>query len=190
MYVNSESANNANSIVESTLDFLDGKIEMSTNDIDKVRSALRDVLEELSQKPYKPYNDISTAVGNYVELRDQLSIERKSWETHEEDVKSEMTRISMWLRDKGDELGVDSFNTQYGTAYRNVQTSYRIESWDDYSRWILETNNLQCLEKRPAKLAVKEIYDETGELPPGLYTHVEVEFNVRRPTKAKAKAAS
>lgn len=186
MYVNPESADNAIAILTAALESIE-KSRLSDG-MAKVRDSIADALNELKPFEYKPYADISTAAGNYVALRDMLSLERHAWEDHEADVKSEMIRISMWLRDRGDELGVDSFNTPFGTAYRNVKTSYRVEDWKAYAQWIIESGNLQCLEKRPAQLAVKEIIDETGDVPPGLYSHVEVEFNVRRPTKAKAKA--
>src|SRR5574337_1245676 len=94
-----------------------------------------------------------------------------------------MEKISMWLRDKGDELGVDSFKTQYGTAYRSIKTSYRVGNWDEFVGWIRDTGNFQCLEKRVAKLATKEIHDESGVVPPGVEYSAEVEFDVRRPTK-------
>ena len=182
MFVNSESAVNAAEILDVLISRLEEQTKLSALD-QSILESIRDVKIELEPKPYKPYGSISEAVSNYVELRDMLGLDRKAWEDHEKDVKSEMEKISMYLRDRGDELGVDSFNTPYGTAYRNIKESFRIESWDSYAAWLLKTGNLQCLEKRPAKLAVREIFEESGELPPGLIQYVEVEFNVRRPTK-------
>lgn len=184
MFVNPESAQNALAILTIARDGLAARSKLSEID-QSVLESLNDAIAEILPKPFIEYANIQQAVGNYVKYRDMLSVERKGWEDHEKDVKDEMTRISMWLRDRGDELGVDSFNTPYGTAYRNVKSSYRIEDWDAYSKWIIATNNAQCLEKRPAKLAVKEIFDKDGSLPPGLMEFVEVEFNVRRPTKSK-----
>lgn len=128
---------------------------------------------------------IEQAVGAYVQLRDSLSEDRHAWEEHEKHVKGHMERISMWLRDRADDLEVDTFATKAGTAYRAVKEQFRIVNWADYSQWLLETGNIHCLERRAAKLANKEIYDSTGNLPPGLERHTEVEFQVRRPTKRK-----
>lgn len=185
MFVNPERAQECLDTLGVILKELSNRPKLSDLD-EKVKSSINDAIVLLLDEPFKPYFDISGACRNYVELRDRLSIERKAWETHESVMKGEMEKISMWLRDKGDELGVDSFNSPYGTAYRNVKVSYRVESWEIYSSWLLKTGNLQCVEKRPAKLAVKEIYEETGELPPGLTEFVEVEFNIRRPTKSKS----
>ena len=105
MFVNSESADNAMQILQSVFDALATRKNLSELDV-KVKDSIQEAIMELAQKPFKPYSDIQSAVGNYVELRDLLSVDRKSWEDYESMVKDEMTRISMYLRDKGDEFGV------------------------------------------------------------------------------------
>ena len=134
------------------------------------------------------FKSIDEAIEAYVATRDELRAKQQAFKLEEDAMKLRMEQISMWLRDKADELGVDSFKTQFGTAYRSVKTSYRVATggWDNFIGWVKETGNFQCLEKRVAKLATKEIHDDTGEIPPGLDYVAEVEFDVRRPTKAKA----
>lgn len=126
---------------------------------------------------------IDDAINVYVATRDALAEERKSYNTYEAKAKNYMDRIEMFIKDKADEIGVDSFKTKSGTAYRTVKTSYRVGQWDLYLAWMKETGNFQCLEKRAAKNAVKEIHDETGEVPPGLEYVAEIGFDVRRPNK-------
>lgn len=130
------------------------------------------------------FKSVDEAIEKYVELRDFMSAETKKYNELEAGIKGELEKISMWLRDKGDALGVDSFKTNHGTAFRTVKTSYRVGTWDEFISWIKSTGNFQCLEKRAAKLAVKEIHDVTGVVPPGLDYSAEVEFSVRRPTKS------
>ena len=134
------------------------------------------------------FKSIDEAIEAYVNTRDELRAKQQAFKLEEDAMKANMEQISMWLRDKADELGVDSFKTQFGTAYRSVKTSYRVATggWDNFIGWVKETGNCQCLEKRVAKLATKEIHDDTGETSPGLDYVAEVEFDVRRPTKAKA----
>ena len=126
---------------------------------------------------------IDDAINVYVATRDELATERKAYNTYEAKAKNYMDRIEMHIKDKADELGVDSLKTKSGTAYRTVKTQYRVGNWDDYVKWLLETGNFHCVEKRAAKNAVKEIHDATGEVPPGLEYHAEVGFDVRRPSK-------
>lgn len=131
------------------------------------------------------FKSIDEAIEKYVNLRDELKSIQTEFKQIEDARKEELEKISMWLRDKADDLGVDSFKTQFGTAYRSVKTRYSIGvgGWDTFVEWIKKTGNFQCLEKRVAKLATKEIHDETGEIPPGIEFSAEVEFDVRRPTK-------
>lgn len=142
-----------------------------------------DYIDETGNVTFK---SVDEAVRVYVKERDELSDYMKVASAHEGQVKVRMQKISMWLRDKGDELGIDSFKTQHGTAYRNVKTSYRMGNWSSFIDWVQRTDNFQCLEKRVAKNATKEVHDATGEIPPGIEFVAEVEFSVRRPVKARA----
>jgi len=129
------------------------------------------------------FENLDDAINTYVATRDELATERKAYNTYEAKAKNYMDRIEMHIKTIADEMGVDSVRTKSGTAYRTVKTSYRVGNWDEYWKWLKENDFSQCVEKRAAKNAVKEIHDETGEIPPGLEYHVEVGFDVRRPTK-------
>lgn len=126
---------------------------------------------------------LDDAINVYVATRDELAAERKAYNTYEAKAKNYMDRIEMFIKEKADELGVDSIRTKSGTAYRTVKTAYRVGNWDEFIAWIKQTDNFHCLEKRAAKNAVKEIHDETGEIPPGLEYVAEIAFDVRRPGK-------
>lgn len=130
------------------------------------------------------FTSLNDAIATYVATRDDLDKERKAYNSYEARSKNYMDRIEMYIKDKADELGVDSFKTEGGTAYRSVKTRYKVQNWDDFLEWMKATGNFQCLEKRAAKNAVKEIHDETTEIPPGLGYDVEIGFDVRRPSKA------
>lgn len=129
------------------------------------------------------FSTIDDAINVYVATRDELAAERKAYNTYEAKAKNYMDRIEMFIKNKADEIGVDSFKTKSGTAYRMVKTQYRVGNWDAYVEWLIKTGNFQCLEKRAAKNAVKEVHDETGEIPPGLEYVAEISFDVRRPSK-------
>jgi hypothetical protein len=133
---------------------------------------------------------IDEMVKIYRDVRDELSVERKAFKQKEANSKDLMARISMALRDKADELGVDTFNTPFGTAYRNVKKFYRVGNWDKIIDFIKQTGNFQMLEKRVAKNATAEIHDALGEVPPGIDFSVEVEFAVRKPTAKKGAVSN
>lgn len=186
MFVSATQASEISEILDVLRNELQKRAHLSKLD-QTMYESIFDLQALLLPKPFKPYDTISEAIGNYVSLRDQLREDSASFKEHEDAIKGELERISMWLRDKGDELGVDNFSTPTGTAYRKVKTQYRSASWQDFLAWMKETDNLQCVEKRPAQLAVKEIVDADPNhtIPPGLEAFVEVEFAVNRPSAKK-----
>jgi hypothetical protein len=123
---------------------------------------------------------VAELVRDYRDERDNLALKRKEYQEAEATAKRRMAEISMQLRELSDQLGVKSFATEYGTAYRTVKESFRVGNWDETLSYIQATGNWQMLEKRIAKLATKEIYEETGQLPPGVEYEQEIDFVVRK----------
>jgi hypothetical protein len=118
-----------------------------------------------------------------VEIRDELKDEAQKFKKYEADAKGILLRIGMALKEKGDELGVDSFKTGQGTAYRNLKESYRVGDWNQVLPFIQQNNYWNMLEKRVGKLATKEIHQQTGAIPPGVEYVVEEVFVIRRPNE-------
>lgn len=176
--------------ISSILDVLRTELEKRRH-LSKLDQAMYESIFDLQKlllpTPFPEYSTVVEAVACYVSLRDEFREDSATFNERETAVKYELERISMWLRDKGDELGVDSFDTPSGTAYRKINTTYRTQDWASFLEWMKETDNLQCVEKRPAKLAVKEVIeqDPNHEVPPGLEAFVEVEFAVNRPSAKK-----
>lgn len=128
--------------------------------------------------------NIEALVAEYRDLRASLDVKRREWQDFEAETKDKMDQISMKLREVADKMGVDSFATPAGTAYRMVKESFRVGDWPSIVAYVKATDNFQILEKRVAKLATKEIYEATGELPPGVEYSAEVEFVVRKNAKS------
>lgn len=126
-------------------------------------------------------SSIQDIVLEFLGTRDQLDTERHAWQKLEADLKARLSMMSMVMREMGDKLGVDNFAIRgIGTAYRNTKTTYKVQNWAEFTKWLDETKNFQCLEKRVAKLATSEIERELGTVPPGIDKGSEVEFLVRR----------
>jgi hypothetical protein len=123
---------------------------------------------------------VSELVRNYRDERDNLALKRKEYKEAEATAKRKMAEIAMQLRELSDQLGVNSFATDHGTAYRVENESFRVGNWDEVLDFIKATGNYQMLEKRIAKLATKEIFDDTKVLPPGVEYEKEVDFVVRK----------
>lgn len=135
---------------------------------------------QVQPEPLK-FSTIEEAIEAYVEMRDALRLHMRAAKQKEDEMKFFLDRISMWLLEKGDELGVDSFaSKRFGTAYRHKKTSYRVGNWDDFIEFIKETDNFQLLEKRVAKRAAAEVHEAEKAVPPGLEYTEEYEFLVQR----------
>jgi hypothetical protein len=126
---------------------------------------------------------VKALVAMGVEIRDELKLETSKFNAFKKSADGMLLRIGMALKEHGDKLGVDSFKTPEGTAYRNRKESYRVGVWDSILTYIKETENWQMLEKRIGKLATKEIHERTGELPPGVEYVAEEVFVLRRPNE-------
>lgn len=127
------------------------------------------------------FPSVNVAVEEYVRLRDDLRVLQSDFKEQEMQLKGRLEQISQWVKSKADELGVDSFKTPSGTAYRKKKVHYSVDDWETFTTWVRETNNFQCLEKRVAKIATQEIVDNGDGLPPGLRFFEEEEFLVNRP---------
>jgi hypothetical protein len=123
---------------------------------------------------------ISDLVKDYRDERDNLALKRKQYKEEEARAKGRMAEIAMQLRELSDQLGCKSFATEHGTAYRVENESFRVGNWDEVLDYIKATDNWQMLEKRIAKLATKEIFDDTGIMPPGVEYEKEIDFVVRK----------
>lgn len=150
---------------------------------------------------------VDDLVKAYRAVRDQLTTDRRAYKSREAAMKTQLQIISMQLRDRGDQFGVDSFATPFGTAFRKLKEKFSIQGWDAFVEWLDRTKNFHVLQKRVSPNAVREIRDElmatvsaaratahdespiTDEevLPPGVTVLKEIEFAVRAPTASKYK---
>jgi hypothetical protein len=133
------------------------------------------------------FKNVAEAVEAYVAMRNELRAWKKEVDQEEADRKKILEDIEMWLLSKADEMGVDSFKTPMGTAYKQIQEHYRIGDWVSFVDFVKRTNNFQLFEKRVAKLAAKEIHQTNGEVPDGLDYSSEYVIHVLRPSKKKGE---
>ena len=131
----------------------------------------------------KEFKNIGDAVKTFVKMRNELRDWMAKQKEEEARRKQELEEVEVWLLQKAGELGVDSFKTPYGTAYKNLREHYRIKDWGSFVEYVKETGNFQLFEKRVAKLAAKEIHRTEGEIPDGLDYSSEYVMGVLSPSK-------
>lgn len=131
----------------------------------------------------KKFKNVADAVEQYVAFRDELRIWKKQVDEEEAKRKESLTEIEMWLLTQAEKMGVDSFKTPFGTAYKQISEHYRVGNWNEIVAYIKKTGYFHILEKRIAKLAVKEIQSQEGAIPPGVDYTSEFVVHVLRPGK-------
>lgn len=131
--------------------------------------------------------NVEELVSMYRQVRDQAATDSKGYRARKDRLKLHMGVLGLLLRDKGDMMGVDSFSTASGTAYRHRTEKFAIQNWDETVAYIKETGNFHILQKRTSPNAIKEIREVDGQIPPGIEVTEEVTFSVRSPTARKRK---
>jgi hypothetical protein len=140
---------------------------------------------EVHHAVYTDYK-INDLIGAYRGIRDQLATDRKGYKAREAKLKTQMSIISMQLRDRGDAAGVDSFATELGTAFRQMKEKFSIADWNLFTEWLYSKKYWHAIQKRVSPNAIKDIRDKEG-LPPGVSVLAEIDFTVRAPTGGKKK---
>lgn len=109
---------------------------------------------EIEERP------IGELIIEFAELRDHLKDERKKFRDFENNIKRDMEMIEARLLEKQRELGLTSLSTDRLTAFQTEKTYVRVGNWDKFIDYVAKSQNFQCLEKRCAKLACLELFEE------------------------------
>ena len=55
-----------------------------------------------------------------------------------------------------------------------------VKDLEAFAKWVVKNNKYEMMQKRVAPAAIKEMYDSTNKLPPGVESHTEPKLNLRR----------
>jgi hypothetical protein len=132
----------------------------------------------MSEKEQRPIGEV---INEYAELRDFLSVERKKFKELEDKIKGDLENLEVLLLEKQRELGLTSLSNDRYTAFQTQKKYVRVGNWDTFINFVAESKNFQMLEKRCAKLACLEQFEE-GIVPNevGLDYYTEIEVQVRK----------
>lgn len=130
--------------------------------------------------PDTPGEIIKARIG----LDTYLKAEMARLDTYYKPMREWLQAADNKLLDLLNEQGCDSFKTEFGTAYRSVITSVKVEDRTKFIDFVLDawdTFGNEMLMASPQKDAVKRYAEEhNGALPPGLSTSAFTRVNIRR----------
>lgn len=119
-------------------------------------------------------------VEMYIRLRDKKKEKDDAHKAAMETINDALKSAEATLLAAFQANGMESVNTKFGTAYKSVRSSAKVEDWDRTLAFILSGGHFEMLEKRVAKTAVEAYRDEHNILPPGIGWSEELTVNVRR----------
>ena len=99
-------------------------------------------------------------------------------------IKEQQEQVSIAMRDKMKDLGVNSLRTDHGTVTMLKKTRYYTQDWDSFKNFVLENQAVDLLERRIAQTNMTQFLEENpGLVPPGLNADQKFDVSVRKPTK-------
>lgn len=125
--------------------------------------------------------NIGQIIEEYAELRNYLSSERKRFRELEENIKADLEALEVRILDEQRNLGVTSLSTDGLTAFQTTKTFVRVGDWEKFIHFVADSQNYQMLEKRCAKLACLEQFED-GVVPQeiGLDYSKEIVVQIRK----------
>lgn len=124
---------------------------------------------------------ISSVVEGYIKLRDTKAALKAQYEVSIAPINEKLEKLEAYLLTESEKLGVSSFKTPLGTAYKSSRVSATVAAWDDLKTWVVNNDAWHFLERRVSKSAVEEYRKEhDGAVPPGVDVSITNTFNVRR----------
>lgn len=123
---------------------------------------------------------IETIIEKYVALRDKKAELTAAYKQSVEKIDAGMDRCENFLMATMQRIGVDSFKTKFGTAYKTTKTSAQVADWDMTLGFIRDGGHWAMLTKNVSKDFVKAYKEEHNDLPPGINWRVETAINVKR----------
>lgn len=123
---------------------------------------------------------IDEVVKKYIEVRDDIARKKAAYEADIKPQQEALEKIESYLLAKANDQGVESFKTQFGTAYTAKRTSVTIADREIFKQFCEATGDWGLVDIRASKKAVEQYVEANQEVPPGINVVVERTLNVRR----------
>jgi hypothetical protein len=124
--------------------------------------------------------NIKESVKEYRALLDQKAQMKAKFEFDVAPINEKLAKIEGEIMQAMEETGVDSFKTEYGTAYKSTKVSVTCSDKGAFMDFVKSTDNWGLLEVRPSKTAVEEFLSGTNLLPTGVSYKTFTTVNIRK----------
>lgn len=124
-------------------------------------------------------SDVKEKIKQYISLRDYKAQAKKDFEKGLERVNKAMQKLESELLTVMTDQGTDSLPTKMGTAYQITRTSATVQDRDVFFRHAVNTKNLDLIDIKANKKAVRKAV-KAGEQVPGVKYTEAIQVGVRR----------
>jgi hypothetical protein len=130
----------------------------------------------------KLMNDAEALVDAYLTIRRKRESLKASYETQDNELKSEMEQIESALLEICNATNTNGLKTAHGTVTRQVKDRFFCTDWDNFKKFIETEGSIDLLERRIHQRNFKEFMSERkGDgLPPGVNALREYDIVVRK----------
>ena len=121
-----------------------------------------------------------TVIAGFLKLRGKLDEERAKYNAIEKEYKGKMEKLEAWLLQNMQAVGTTQLKVAAGVAYTQEDVKASAADWPTVWECMSNTGRFDMLEKRISNKTVKDYFEQTGELPPGINIHRELKVVVRK----------
>jgi len=125
--------------------------------------------------------DLDRLVSVYVKIRDKKSELAAEFNEKEKELDAKLDKLKAVLLEHCKETGIESVKTASGTFWRTQKKRFWTSDWEAMSRFVVDNEAVDLLEKRISQGNMRQFLEENPELhPPGLNADNEYTITVRR----------
>lgn len=119
----------------------------------------------------------------YINIRDHIKLVEKRHEEELAEPKAALQQVKQAMLNLCESVGADSLKTDMGTISRVVDTTYSIQDWDEFHRFLVNNNLPGLLQKRVHQQNLKSFMEEHPDTAvPTLVVNRTYDIQVRKPT--------
>ncbi len=122
---------------------------------------------------------LGTKIEQYIKLREHKAAAKKAFDKSMERINLAIEKLDGEILKALDAEDMNSFQSDSGTAYKNIQSSATVKEREEFVEWCRETGNEAAMDIRANKAVVREILSQ-GEDVPGVKFSERVTIGVRR----------
>lgn len=104
----------------------------------------------------------------YIELRDRRDARKRKFTEEDKPDETFQERIAAELLRRFNDEGIESVRTPFGTAYKALRVSASVADRPTFLTYLKEHEAWDLADIRVAKNNVKQLREETGDIPPGI----------------------